>query len=498
MLSVLRDHTFRRLFGAQVVALVGTGLATVALSLLAYDLAGANAAAVLGTALAIKMAAYVGIAPVVAAFADRVPRRTLLVSMDLARATVALSLPFVTRVWQVYVLILLLQAASAAFTPAFQATVPQVLPDERSYTEALSLSRLAYDLESLASPVLAAALLTVVPYAWLFTGTAVGFLASGLLVRSTTLPPPAARPAAPDALPAAPAPAAPASPPEADGRARRAYAKVAFGTRLLLATPRLRALLALDLAVAAAGAVVLVDTVLLVRDTLGRSAGDVPLALGAYGAGSMAVALLLPRVLGRADDRAVMVRAAFVLPGALGLLAVGLAAAPGGWSWPALLGLWLVVGAAGSAVLTPGGRVVRRSAAGGDLPAAFAARFSLSHACWLVTYPLAGWLAVRSGPAASAAVLAAVALLGAVGAARLWPRPDPVELPHTHPELPVGHPHLAGAGGPHAHDFHIDALHRHWPRGCPEGPARLAASGPRASGQRGRRISRPSRTTSRP
>lgn len=254
MLSVLRNPTYRRLFGAQVVALTGTGLATVALSLLAYDLAGTNAAAVLGTALAIKMAAYVVIAPLVGALADRVPRRALLVSMDLARATVVLALPFVNRIWQVYVLILLLQAASAAFTPAFQATIPQVLPGERDYTEALSLARLAYDLESLASPVLAAALLTVVPYGWLFTGTAVGFLASALLVRTTALP---------DADP---------EPSGAGDPCPRTYAKAVSGIRLVFASPRLRALLALDLAVAAAGAVVLVDTVILVRDTLGRPA----------------------------------------------------------------------------------------------------------------------------------------------------------------------------------------------------------------------------------
>ncbi|WP_078945024.1 MFS transporter [Streptomyces flavochromogenes] len=416
MLSVLRNPTYRRLFGAQVVALTGTGLATVALSLLAYDLAGANAAAaVLGTALAIKMAAYVLLAPLVGALADRVPRRALLVSMDLARAAVVLALPFVTRVWQVYVLILLLQAASAAFTPAFQATIPQVLPDERDYTGALSLARLAYDLESLASPALAAALLTVVPYAWLFAGTAAGFVASALLVRTTALPD---VDPAPDPGPE-PRPAGGAAP------RPRAYARAVSGIRLVLAAPRLRALLALDLAVAAAGAVVLVDTVILVRDTLGRPTGDVPLALGAYGAGSMAVALLLPRVLERGDDRAVMVRAAFVLPAALGLLALGLTATPGAWSWPALLLVWLVTGAAGSAVLTPGGRVVRGSVRSGDLPAAFAARFSLSHACWLLTYPLAGWLAVTTGPAASAAVLTAVALAGAVGAARLWPPADP-------------------------------------------------------------------------
>lgn len=66
-------------------------------------------------------------------------------------------------------------------------------------------------------------------------------------------------------------------------------------------------------------------------------------------------------------------------------------------SWTAALAAWAAIGAASSAVLTPGGRVIRRSSTDADLPAAFAAQFSLSHSCWLLTYPLAGWLA--AGPA---------------------------------------------------------------------------------------------------
>lgn len=130
MLAVLKNRTYRHLFAAQVIALVGTGLMTVALGLLAYELAGADAGAVLGTALAIKMLAYVGIAPIAQAFADRLPRRSLLVALDLIRAAVALCLPFVTEVWQIYLLIFVLQAASAGFTPTFQATIPDILPDE--------------------------------------------------------------------------------------------------------------------------------------------------------------------------------------------------------------------------------------------------------------------------------------------------------------------------------------------------------------------------------
>ncbi|OEJ34949.1 MFS transporter [Streptomyces subrutilus] len=454
MLSVLRNRTFRRLFTAQAVALAGTGLATVALSLLAYDIAGNSASAVLGTALAVKMVAYVAIAPLAGALADRIPRRTLMAAMDLTRAGIALALPFVTEIWQIHLLIFLLQAASATFTPVFQATVPEVLPAEKDYTRALSLSRLAYDLESLFSPALAAALLTLVSYDWLFAGTCLGFLASAALVVATVLPRPA--------------------PVERTGGP---YAKAAFGTRLFWATPRLRALLALDLAVAAAGALVLVDTVVLVQGHFGRSAGAVSLALGAYGAGSVLTALLLPRLLRRRTDRAVMLPAAFALPAVLASVAALTATAPGGWSWYAVLAAWAAIGAASCAVLTPGGRVVRRSTADPDLPCAFAARFSLSHGCWLLTYPLAGVLAAGAGLAMTALVLGGVCLAAAGAAAAVWPARDPSRLEHVHPDLPAGHPHLADArpaadGWRHGHHYVIDRHHHRWPAGGLTGPSR--------------------------
>ncbi|WP_338693442.1 MFS transporter [Streptomyces sp. Q6] len=445
MLTALRHPVYRRLFGAQVVALVGTGLATVALGLLAYDLAGPSAGAVLGTALAIKMTAYVLIAPAVGAFADRLPRRALMVGADLVRACVAAALPFVGQVWQVYVLVFLLQSASAVFTPTFQALIPDVLPDERDYTRALSLSRLAYDLESLFSPALAAALLTVLTYDRLFTGTLVGFLGSAALVASAALPR-----------------AAPAPPRDAGGHAR-----ATAGTRLFLAVPQLRSLLALNLAVAAASAMVTVNSVVYVRDFLGLSAGAVPWALGAYGAGSMAVASALPRVLERIGDRPVMLRGALLLGVVFGALGFITAADEGSWRLPALLSVWAAFGAACSMVLTPAGRLVRRSAPERERTAAFAAQFSLSHACWLLTYPLAGWLGATAGLLWAVASLGGVALGAAVAAVRLWPAPAPdveVEVEHEHAGLTADHPHVrdavrVGDGWRHRHGHTPDALH---------------------------------------
>ena len=359
MLAILANRTYRHLFAAQVIALVGTGLATVALGLLAWRIAGADAGIVLGTALAIKMIAYVVLGPVAAAFADRVPRRAMLVALDLIRATVALALPFVSEIWQVYVLIFLLQAASAGFTPTFQATIPDILPDEADYTRALSLSRLAYDLENLLSPMLAAALLTVVSFPALFGGTVLGFLASATLVLTVTLPSP--RPAQP----------------------RGIWDRTTRGIRIYLATPRLRGLLALNLSVAAAGAMVIVNTVVLVQARLGLGASQVALALAAFGGGSMIAALLLPRLLDHVPDRRAMLRGAVTLAG-------GTALGPLVGSLTALMALWLVIGFGYSLAQTPTGRLLRRSAQPEDRPAIFAAQFALSHACWLLTYPLAG------------------------------------------------------------------------------------------------------------
>lgn len=437
MIGVLANRIYRNLFLAQVVSLVGTGLATVALGLLAFELAGSNAGAVLGTALAIKMVAYVGVSPIAAAFAERLPRRRMLVSLDLVRAAVALVLPFVTEIWQVYVLIFVLQSASAAFTPTFQATIPDVLPGEKDYTRALSLSRLAYDLESLLSPLLAAGLLTVVSFNTLFAGTAIGFVASAVLVVSVALPSAMAV------------------------EKRSIYERTTRGIRIYLGTPRLRGLLALNVAVAAAGAMVIVNTVVLVRSSFDLPQSSVAIALAAFGGGSMLAALALPRVLDRFADRPVMFAGAIVL--VIGLLA-GFAVG----SFEALLVLWFVLGIGYSLTQTPTGRLIRRSAAPVDRPALFAAQFALSHACWLLTYPLAGWAGAGAGLTTTFGVLAAVAAFSVAVAAIAWPSADPEELEHTHADLPADDPHLSdarpGANGlTHSHAFVVDRLHRDWP-----------------------------------
>lgn len=455
-LNPLADRTYRRLYGAQVVALAGTGLSTVALALLAYDLAGERAGAVLGTALALKMVAYVGLAPIFGAFARRVRRRRMLVRLDLVRAGLMAIMPFVTEIWQVYVLILLLNSCSAGFTPTFQATIPDVLPDEAVYTRALSLSRLAYDLENLLSPMLAAAALAVFSYSALFAANALAFLVSAALVMSVTLPSP-----------------------KADFRGGGIWDNTTRGLRVYLRTPRLRGLLALSLAVSAAGAMVIVNTVVYVRQYLGGSETDAAIAFAAMGGGSMVVALALPRLLDRRSERPFMLAGGLILGSSLllGLLRP---------DFVGVLLIWLLLGLGSSLVQTPSGRLLARSASQSDRPAIYAAQFALSHACWLIAYPLAGSLGAGLGMGATFLVLAGIGIAATFLARALWPAEDSVEISHHHPAVDHAHEHVhdehhqhahEGWEGPephshlhaheatvHSHRYVIDSHHPVWPR----------------------------------
>ena len=69
-------------------------------------------------------------------------------------------------------------------------TIPDILPEGVKYTKALILSRPAYNLEALASLLIAVALLGLVGFHWLFAGNALGFPASAALVLTVVLSPP--------------------------------------------------------------------------------------------------------------------------------------------------------------------------------------------------------------------------------------------------------------------------------------------------------------------
>lgn len=400
MISILRNRRFAALFASQVSSLAATGLLTVALALVAVRLDPAGAAGIIATALTIRIAVYVVVSPIASALLAGRSSRAVLISADLVRLAVAAALVLATAPWQLYLGIVLLQTASAVFTPTYQAVIPRVLPDERDYTAAQSLSRLAYDLESLLSPPLAALLVLVLPPQALFAVTALGFLGSAIGVLLAGLH---------DQV---------GSTAEPVGR------RLLRGVGVLVRTPGPRFAAVLDAVSATIYATVLVSSVVLLIDS-GTDPADPSAALAvvlvAFGLGSIAVALALPALLRVLRDTSVMLLGAALA--VIVLAAAAVAALLGGLSVAALAALWLVLGASSSAISTPSARLIRAEVSAEQHAAVFAARFSTSHAWYAVTYPLAGVLGTLAPSGVATAVLAGLAAVAVViGAAMVSSR----------------------------------------------------------------------------
>lgn len=395
MFTALRYRAFRQLFSAHVVALLGTGLATIAIGLLAVKIAGAGAAGLIGTLLGIKMLTFLLIAPLAPAIARRVGVKRLLIVTDVTRAGIAVALPFVDSIPMAILLVVLLQASAALFTPTFQATIPQVVPDQKVYTGALALSRLAYDLEALLSPALAALLLLVMSSQSLFFGTAIGFIASATLIFSALIPKQVAT-------------------------EQKERNEITLGARRMFGNRTLRATVVLDFALAFVGAIPLALTIPLVMTVLKLDAAASTALLAAFGIGSIVSASMMPTLIERMGQRTYMLTGMLIIALSMTLVWPVLAFATAGHELFWLFAIWFVAGIGNSAVVAPMGRVVRENTSDHDLPHVFAARFAIAHGWWLITYPLSGWGATLLGFGPMTLTLALISLTAFVFAARLW------------------------------------------------------------------------------
>ncbi|WP_338065774.1 MFS transporter [Oceaniglobus ichthyenteri] len=436
-MNALNHPIFRWLFAAQILSLMGIGLLTAALSLAAYRLGGvAQAGMLLSAIFVLKMIAYVLLAPVAEAALVGVARRPALIGLNVLRLALVLPLAFIGQWGAVAALTFLFFAASAAYTPLFQAVIPQILTDKDTYTQALSLSRLASTGEVLLTPVLVGAALLVIPAPYLFTLSGMCFAASILCL--TRAPLAAAQPKVPAPF----------------------WNRATRGIRIYLNTPRLQGLLAAHFGLSLAMAWVLINTVVYAGSRFGEVETSYPTLMAGFGLGSAAMAVIVPRLIRRIDERRVIIAGAFGFAALTPLILLNLPLV-------GLFALWAGFGAAASLTLTPGGLVLVRSAADENRAAVFAAQFSLSHAGWLLAYPLAGWLATTLDLSVAFVVLGAACGATALVALWLWPANDPEQHTHAHPELPADHPHLravapTGPGHQHSHVFHVDELHPKW------------------------------------
>lgn len=407
---LFQNRNYLLLFGAQIISLMGNGVTTVALALFAYQIVGGpSAAAVIGSALMLRILAFLLFSQLAGILADRVNRKVMLITADLVRFGLLALFPFITEVWQIYVMIFAINAATAFFTPTYEASIPQVV-GEAHYVRALSLSRVAVDVEAVLAPVLAGVLISLVGLQWVFWFDAATYIFSALLVAASSLPR-LARTSAALSL-------------------RGFFGETSLGTRVLFREPALRQALTLSVVEATAGAAAIVATVVYVKEVLLRGEWVFSSVMAMVGLGSSLAALALSRATGRYERNS---QSAAVLHGkrhrwatwALlggGLLLV-ISLAPGILQPPIFVFglLWLLNGAGQALIAIPSATLLAEHTLEPERGRAYAAHFAWTHAFWLLTYPAIGYATANFG-APRTFTAAALVCLAVTGIAMLMNR----------------------------------------------------------------------------
>ena len=133
-LALLRQRQFRLLWAGQSTSAVGDALVILALPFAVLQLTGsASAVGLVLAAYTVPLALFTLVGGV---WADRLPRRRVMLAADGVRAVVqaaiaGLLLTGVATVWQLIALTAVYSAATAFFQPALLGLVPEVVEDER-------------------------------------------------------------------------------------------------------------------------------------------------------------------------------------------------------------------------------------------------------------------------------------------------------------------------------------------------------------------------------
>jgi MFS family permease len=189
-LGVLHERDFRLLFTGQVVSQLGDSITPVALAFAILDLTGR--AADLGYVFAARSVPLVAFLLIGGVFADRLPRRAVMIAADLLRlgtqgTTAVLLISGRAQIWQIVVLQALHGLGSAFFNPAATGLTPQVVSPER-LQDANGLRGLAMSASGIAGPGISAALVAGVGAGWALGLDSISFLVSAVCLAQLRLP----------------------------------------------------------------------------------------------------------------------------------------------------------------------------------------------------------------------------------------------------------------------------------------------------------------------
>ncbi|MGH7142246.1 MAG: MFS transporter [Candidatus Saccharimonadales bacterium] len=124
-LGLLKASDFRKLLVGQLISGLGDWLATFAFIAFIYALTG-NATSV-AFILILRLVPPMFAAPIGGVLADRMSRKTIMVTTDILRAAIILLVPFVS-LWFIYAIAFVHEFISLFFIPARDASIPQFAP----------------------------------------------------------------------------------------------------------------------------------------------------------------------------------------------------------------------------------------------------------------------------------------------------------------------------------------------------------------------------------
>jgi MFS family permease len=197
--EALRERSFRLLFCAQAVSLLGDGMVSVALAFAVLELTGS--ATDLGIVLAARTLPLVLFLLAGGVWADRLPRRRVMVTTDVVRlaahgAIAALLIAGSASVAALAALAAVGATASAFFQPAADGIMPAVVSAER-LQQANALRGMAQATGQIAGPAVAGVLVAGVGAGWALAVDAATFGISAVFLLQLALPARAPSPARP-------------------------------------------------------------------------------------------------------------------------------------------------------------------------------------------------------------------------------------------------------------------------------------------------------------
>jgi len=186
--DVLRERNLARFAGATAVSALGNGMADIALAFAILGLGGPSELGVVFVAREIPLVALLLLGGV---WADRISRKTILVSADLVRsaaqASIAVLLLTATAdLWKIVILQVAFGSANAFSRPAYTGLVQQLVRPEM-LQRANALLGLARSPAQIAGPALGAVIVTAASPAWALAADATTFATSAALVLSLHL-----------------------------------------------------------------------------------------------------------------------------------------------------------------------------------------------------------------------------------------------------------------------------------------------------------------------